>query len=138
MSLDNYLFGRTTRSLVYKSLDASAKRGRAINQNIANATTEGYSRKEVRFEEYVQQAMKIKVEGQETQENHMQIGKRASLDKIKPIVEESNDKTLPGEVNNVDIDIEMSKLAENQIHYNYTIRFAGFDKYQAAIKGQVY
>jgi hypothetical protein len=34
MSIDSYLFGGTTRQLVYKSLDATAKRGRAINQNM--------------------------------------------------------------------------------------------------------
>ncbi len=105
MSIDSYLFGGTTRQLVYKSLDATAKRGRAINQNIANVTTEGYNKKEVHFEELVQRALKIKVEGNATNQNHLEISKQASLDKIKPLVSESNDLTLPGEVNNVDIDM---------------------------------
>ena len=136
MSIDSYLFGGTTRQLVYKSLDATAKRGRAINQNIANVTTEGYNKKEVHFEELVQRALNIKVDGNETKQNHLEISKKAALDKIKPVVSESNDLTLPGEVNNVDIDMEMSKLAENQIHYQYAVRFAGFSKFESAINGR--
>jgi flagellar basal-body rod protein FlgB len=46
------------------------------------------------------------------------------------------DPTLPSGVNNVDVDKEMAKLAENQIMYNFGIRFAGFDKYNSAITGR--
>ena len=137
MSVESYLFGRPTRELLYKSLDASTKRNRAISQNIANVTTEGYKRKEVHFEELVQKAMRIKVDGDVTNETHLDIGKEASLKKIVPLVSESNDLTLAGDINNVDIDIEMAKLAENQIQYQFTVKFAGFDKYQSAISGRV-
>lgn len=138
MSIQDYLFRRSGRQILYKGLDASTQRSRAISNNIANVATVGYKRKEVSFEDQVQQAMKKQLTGEETNEKHNEISKRASLEKITPRIFESSDQTLPGEINNVDIDMEMAKLAENQIKYNYNIKFSGFDKYQAAVKGQSY
>ncbi len=132
------LFNSDTRMLVYKGLDANAMRGRAIAQNIANAQTPGYQRVEVNFEDQVRDAMRKHVTGTKTDENHMDIGRKASIRKIEPYSFRPDDPTNPGEVNNVDIDIEASKMAENQIEYNYNMQFASFGKIQAAIKGQVY
>lgn len=132
------LFNTNTRMLVYKSLDASAMRGRAIAQNIANAQTPGYDRVEVNFEEQVRAAMRKQVEGRVTDEQHMEIGRKASIKKVEAYAFRPDDPTKPGEVNNVDIDIENAKMAENQIQHNYNMQFAGFSKMQAAIKGQVY
>jgi len=132
------LFGSETRRLVYKSLDATAMRSRAIANNIANAQTPGYARIEVNFEEQVQAAMRKHVDGAKTDENHIDIGRKASIKKVEAYSFRADDPTNPGEVNNVDIDIENAKLAENQIKHNYNLQFAGFSKIQAAIKGQVY
>ena len=132
------LFGGDTRRLVYKSLDASAMRSRAIAQNIANAQTPGYNRIEVNFEEQVQAALRKHVNGAKTHENHMELGRKASIKKVEAYTFLPDDPTNPGEVNNVDIDIENAKMAENQIQHNYNLQFASFGKLQAAIKGQVY
>jgi flagellar basal-body rod protein FlgB len=35
----------------------------------------------------------------------------------------SQDPTLPGEINNVDVDMEAAKLAENQILFMFGIKF---------------
>lgn len=134
-TLKSFLFGSETRQLVYKSLDANAMRGRAIAQNIANVMTPDYQRKEVSFEEKVREAMEKKVSGRTTDDQHMPIDKGVDLSKLTPEVYEPLDPTNPGEVNNVDIDIENAKMAENQIQYQFNIRFAGFDKYMAAIRG---
>jgi flagellar basal-body rod protein FlgB len=134
----NKLFGGETRTLVYKSLDATAMRGRAIAQNIANASTPGYNRVDVNFEEQVQAAMKQQVTGMKTDEGHIEISRKASIKRIEAYSYRPNDPTNPGELNNVDIDIENAKMAENQIQHNYGLQFAGFSKIQAAIKGQVY
>jgi len=132
------LFGGATRTLVYKALDANAMRGRAIAQNIANVQTPGYRRVEVNFEEQVQEALKKEVTGFKTHENHVDISKKASIKRIDPYSFRPNDITNPGELNNVDIDIENAKMAENLISNNYNMQFASFGKIQAAIKGQVY
>jgi len=136
MDIRNFLFGGTTRQLVYKSLDASALRSRVVAQNLANVDTPGYRRKEVSFEDQLQDLMKRKLAGALTQEDHMPFGKGVDLAKVAPKVFEAADQTLPGEVNNVDVDVEAAKMAENQILYNYAIKFAGFDKYMAAIAGR--
>jgi flagellar basal-body rod protein FlgB len=134
----NKLFNTETRMLVYKALDANAMRGRAIAQNIANVQTPGYQRVEVNFEEQVQAAMKKQVTGTKTDENHMDISRKASIKKIEAYSFRSKDPTNPGEVNNVDIDIENAKMAENQIDQSYNMQFASFSKLNSAIKGQVY
>lgn len=138
INVKSHLFGTTTRQLLYKDLDANTMRSRAISQNIANAMTPGYERVEVSFEEQVREAMKKQVVGTRTQEDHLELGRKASLKKVEAFTYRPYDPTLPGEVNNVDIDIENAKMAENQIQYNFNIEFSGFDKYMAAIKGQAY
>jgi flagellar basal-body rod protein FlgB len=137
-SIRNRLFNTETRMLVYKGLDANAMRGRAYAQNIANAQTSGYKRLEVNFEDQVREAMKKQVTGAKTHEDHLDIGRKASIKKVEAYSYQSSDPTNPGEVNNVDIDIEAAKVAENQIEQNYNMQFASFAKFQAAIKGQVY
>jgi flagellar basal-body rod protein FlgB len=137
-SIRNRLFNTQTRMLVYKGLDANAMRGRAYAQNIANAQTPGYKRVEVNFENQVREAMKKQVRGAKTHEEHLEISRKASIKKVEAYAYQSSDPTNPGEVNNVDIDIESAKVAENQIEQNYNMQFASFGKIQAAIKGQVY
>jgi flagellar basal-body rod protein FlgB len=137
-SIRDRLFNKEGRMLVYKALDANAMRGRAYAQNIANVQTPGYRRVEVNFEEQVREAMKKQVTGAKTHEDHMDISRKASIKKVEAYAYRSSDPTNPGEVNNVDIDIESAKVAENQIEQNYNMQFASFAKFQAAIKGQSY
>jgi flagellar basal-body rod protein FlgB len=132
------LFNTDTRMLVYKGLDANAMRGRAIAQNIANASTPDYRRVEVNFEEQVQEAMRKHIDGTKTNENHLELGRKASIKKVEAYSFLPDDPTNPGELNNVDIDIENAKMAENQIEQNYNMQFASFAKFNAAIKGQTY
>jgi len=133
------LFGGDTRTLVYKALDANAMRGRAIANNIANVQTPGYQRVEVNFEEQVQAAMQKQMDGTRTHENHIGLGRKAAIRSVEAYsFRPDYDVTNPSELNNVDIDIENAKLAENQISQSYNMQFAGFSKIQAAIKGQVY
>lgn len=138
IDIKNHLFGSTTRQLLYKSLDANTMRSRAISQNIANAMTPNYERVEVSFEDQVREAMKKQVDGTRTHEDHLELGRQASLKRVEAFTYRPEDPTNPGELNNVDIDIENAKMAENQIQYNFNIQFAGFNKYMAAIKGQAY
>ncbi|MFC1586472.1 flagellar basal body rod protein FlgB [Fibrobacterota bacterium] len=135
MDLRTRLFGGLMRQTVYKSLDAGAMRSRVINQNLANVATPGYRRKDVSFEDELRKVMKIKLKGVRTDNNHMTISQENELKKINPKIFEPKDPTLPGEINNVDVDIENAKLAENQILYNYALKFATFSKINAAITG---
>jgi flagellar basal-body rod protein FlgB len=135
MEIRDYLFGGKTRQTVYKSLDAGALRSKVIAENLANVATPGYERKEVRFEEELRKVLEKKLPIDTRDPGHAEIARGKELAQVQPKVFTPIDPTLPGEVNNVDIDIEMTKLAENQILYNFAIRFSGFDKYNAAISG---
>ena len=135
MSLQSKLFGGLTRQLVYKSLNSNTMRGRAISQNLANVSTPDYKRKEVDFERQVREAMSKKIDGETTNAKHLNLGRVESIKKANAYAYEVNDPTLAGEINNVDVDLEASKMAENQIQYEYNIKFAGFNKFMSAIRG---
>lgn len=130
------LFGGTTRQLTYKSLDATALRGRVIAENLANIETPGYKRKEVSFEDQLQRIMDQKLSAAQTQNAHMPAGKGLDFSQVQPKVFEARDPTLQGEINNVDVDLEASKMAENTILYSFLTKWVGFDKFNAAIAGR--
>ncbi|MGL1900942.1 MAG: flagellar basal body rod protein FlgB [Fibrobacterales bacterium] len=117
------IYDRTSITVASKSLDASALRSKALANNLANVSTPGYNRIEVRFEEQLREALNEKnIQGDRTSRNHFYLG-RPDLNKINPQAYRAEDPTLPGEINNVDVDIEMSKLAENQILFSYGAKF---------------
>lgn len=97
-------------------------RQKAIANNIANVNTPGYQRIEVSFESELRKALDPRrLMGARTDPNHMPIGK-PNLGNIQPQAYRPNDPTLPGQINNVDIDMEMAKLAENQILFNAGVK----------------
>ena len=123
MFLKEAVFSRTSIPLVKKSLDACTLRARAIANNMANLTTPGYQRIDVSFEDSLKMALDEKrVAGSSDKPNHMNAG-RPVLDKVEAVAYRSKDPVLPGEINNVDVDMEAAKLAENQIAYMFGIKF---------------
>jgi len=137
--LERILFEKDSNApLLLRTLDAAMLRSRVIANNIANVNTPGYKRVEVSFEEQLRQALdKTRLKGVTTNEKHMDIGRR-DLANVQPNAYRPVDPTLPSGVNNVDIDMEMSKLAENQIMFNYGTRFLRgiYRKLDAAIQGK--
>lgn len=123
MFLKDALFARTSIPAVAKSLDACVMRGRAIAANLANVTTPGYQRIEVSFEDRLKRALdEGGLRGAADQPGHMPVG-RPDLDQVEPIAYRSQDPTMPGEINNVDVDEEAAKMAENQILFSYGVKF---------------
>ncbi len=136
--LRNALFNKTNIALYNRGLDTAMKRSRAINNNIANATTPGYKKIRVEFESHLKDALdRSKIQGDKTDGNHMDVGK-SDPGNVHPQAYRPNDPTLPGGVNNVDIDEEMSYLAKNQILFNYGVKFlrGSYASIDAAIKQQ--
>ena len=114
---------KTSIPVASKGLDAYMTRSRATANNIANVATKGYERIEVSFEDQLQSAMDSKkLNGDRTQAAHMFLG-RNELDKVHAEAYRVEDQTNAGEFNNVDIDLENAKMAENQIQYNFAIKF---------------
>jgi flagellar basal-body rod protein FlgB len=136
--LGETLFNRSSIPLLTKSLDAGMLRAKAIANNIANINTPGYHRIEVTFEDELRKALdKSKLQGARTDEKHLELGK-FDVSSINPKVKKPIDPTLPSGVNNVDIDSEMAKLAENQLLYNFSAKFlhGKFSKLNAAIQAK--
>ena len=132
------LFDKTNLPVIKGTLDAAMLRSRTIANNIANVNTPGYRRVEVSFEEALRTALdKTRLKGAIDNEKHLKLG-RLDLSDVGPTAYKPVDPSLASGVNNVDIDMEMAKLAETQITYNYAIKFGqgAFKKLNAAIQGK--
>lgn len=139
MIFENAISRHTSAPALLRSLDAGTLRQKSIANNIANVNTAGYQRIEVSFEGELQKALDPnRLQGARTQSGHMEIGK-PNLLTLHPKAYRPADPTLPGQINNVDIDMEMAKLAENQILYNSGVKLLS-DRVQtirAAIQGRI-
>jgi len=120
---ENAISRHTSAPALLRSLDASMLRQKSIANNVANVNTPGYKRIEVEFETELRKALDPnRLQGARTDNGHMEIGK-PNLLTLHPQAYRPTDPTLPGQINNVDIDMEMAKLAENQILYNSGVKF---------------
>jgi flagellar basal-body rod protein FlgB len=136
--LEKIFFNKTSLPLLSRTMDAAMLRSRVISNNIANVTTPGYRRVEVSFEEQLRTALdRTRLQGTKTDDQHLDMG-RKNLSEVNAEAYHPYDPTQPSGINNVDIDMEMAKLAETQIQYNYAIKFGQglFRKLNAAIQGK--
>lgn len=110
-------------NLLEKSISASWTRNEVISQNLANIDTPNYKRKDVTFEQYLNDSLDSrKLEGITTDERHIPI-KSKNIEKVKPeITLDNSDTSMRIDGNNVDVDSEMAYLAKNTIQYNTLIQ----------------
>lgn len=112
------LIGSRSITLLERSLDASSLRQKVLSNNIANIDTPNFKRSDVSFQQALQEAMSGEtLTGRMTDDRHMQIG-ASKLDEVRPTVFREDSTSLRLDGNNVDVDSEMTNLAENQILYN--------------------
>lgn len=118
--LRQVLFDNTSLPLYRNALDAYAARHRAIASNIANAETVGYKARKVNFEERLKEAMgRVNEPMQFTDEKHIPSpGDPAS---VRPLVVEDDPSVNSSGVNGVDVEREMTRLATNQINYEFAV-----------------
>ncbi|MFH5183165.1 flagellar basal body rod protein FlgB [Paenibacillus sp. TAB 01] len=119
-----------------RSLDAASLRQKVIADNIANVDTPYFKRSEVRFEDLLQNELNgSSIEGKRTDPRHFYIGKPASPD---PQIVRDNLSAINNNLNNVDVDYEMSLMAKNQLRYNVMIQEVNGDikKMRTAIGGR--
>ncbi len=102
--------------LMSRGLDVSHFRQGLIANNIANADTPNYKRRDVNFSEAMDAAL-TRRERTGLQKNHpLHIGSKTSKGGELKAVETGDTRTrLDG--NNVDIEVEMAKLAGNSLYY---------------------
>ncbi|MBI3814705.1 MAG: flagellar basal body rod protein FlgB [Nitrospinae bacterium] len=104
---------------IYKKvLDFRSERHNLISSNIANINTPNYKSSDISFEEQLRAVVDSESSKglMKTHERHLPTGLK-EIEKVSPEV--VIDNTPPGiDGNNVDIDKEVTKMAENTIMYN--------------------
>lgn len=101
------------------ALQAANLRQEVLVGNIANVDTPYYKRSSVSFEKLLKtemNSMTPSLVGRRTNEKHMEIG--LSTHDVKPKVTIDQSTSMNNNLNNVDVDSEMTQLAENQLRYN--------------------
>lgn len=117
-----------------KLLDYSALRQKVINKNIANVTTVNYQREEIKFNEVLSGEISKNMKTTDLRHFPNQSGEIKSND--YEVVKDKSGEKVSG-FNNVDINQEMSDLAENSLMFRFgSKKLAGyFQTLQNVIKG---
>jgi flagellar basal-body rod protein FlgB len=122
MLIDRLLFADKTPQVLKKALDSQSQRHLLISSNISNIDTPGYKAKDIDFKGALRDALGSG-DGLAMRTTHSgHIGpNKANIKGLQaqPFTEADAAKSNG---NNVNIDKEMMKLAENQISYNATIQ----------------
>lgn len=116
------LFDKTTRALG-ASANLRQTRSNVISSNIANAETPGYQAKKLDFEEALGRAVQNEDSAVESgsEPGHMIMGTGA-ISRVKADIYENPDVAVNNDGNTVDLEREMSALAENSIMYKAVIQ----------------
>ncbi len=139
MIFRQYLF-KTKLPLMNKALDTYALRQRTISKNIANATSPHYRPEEVKFEEYFTEN-NVTLEGQNNEERHIPLGKM-NANEVEPELADAevpNPEVYFSGETHVNIDKEMSNLAQNQIRFRFASQMVKgyFTGISSSIRGMV-
>jgi flagellar basal-body rod protein FlgB len=115
------LFGNT--EILQKSLSGLTTRQRALAENVANADTPGYKRVEVSYEKQLSDAVDGLASGGDelplkTDDARQFTLGPLSLGALKPEIRTIEDESYRNDGNNVDIEEQMSNMAETNIRYN--------------------
>jgi flagellar basal-body rod protein FlgB len=127
------LFGVTFNTL-QQSLTYASVKNQTIASNIANVDTPNYKARDVVFKNILQNELSNSITAKRTHPKHIPFSNDPKLP-YKVVV--NKDTTYNHNGNNVDIDKEMSELAQNQIYYQSLVeRINGkFNSLQSVIKG---
>lgn len=105
-----------------KAMDGLSTRQKAIAENIANADTPHYKRFEVAYEGQLKRAISqpgaFEVPMATSHPMHIRLDGPQSLEEFQAVVSRSTENTMRNDGNNVDIDAEMTRLAQTSITYN--------------------
>lgn len=114
-------------------LNYATLKNQTISNNIANVDTANYSAKKVSFQSLLDQERHGGFTAKRTDERHLDFGRGQSGFNVV----RNRNTQYNHNGNNVDIDVEMSELAENQIYYQALIeRLNGqFNNLQTVIRG---
>ena len=112
--------------LLQKGLSAAWTRNAIIRNNIANVETPDFKASDLEFESLMAQALEggTGFRGTKTHERHINIGSGygyTAFEDVQPRIYKRNDTSMRFDGNNVDIESENVKLAQNSLLYNALI-----------------
>lgn len=113
------LLSNSSFQRLQSGLDAANLRNRVLANNIANVDTPYFKRSDVAFESLLQKEMngvKSTLSGNRTDPRHFIIGPSSEIPEAS--LSTDNSSAMNNNENNVDVEREMSLLAENQLRYN--------------------
>lgn len=117
MNIKGSSVSEDTYNLLKSSMDASALRGRVIANNISNINTKGYKKLYVTFEDTLNNSMSgdtLKTDNNK----HIQTGNNSG----EIAVQRDESTSMRQDGNNVDIDLEMTNQAANELMYNALVK----------------
>ena len=101
------LFGGDAFQAQTRALDASALRHQAIAHNLSNANTPNFKRQEVQFETELSRALRLV----------RKIRRRFRVRRSAPPYHDQLDTSGRADGNNVNLELESAKLAENAMRF---------------------
>lgn len=112
-------------SFLHDALSGIATRQKTINNNLANADTPGYKGFEVVFEEQLQKKLNQSpdpVPARYTHASHIPLEPILGTD---PILHQMVNTKLRNDNNNVDLELEMTKMAQASLSYSAVSQMIG-------------
>ncbi|MDZ8117277.1 flagellar basal body rod protein FlgB [Pontiella agarivorans] len=111
-----------TVEILGKLMDATALRQKVLSNNLANANTPGYIRKDVEFSAALADALDDGVD---------------DIRKVQPEVISDTDAPLDSRGNSVSLQKEMGEIAQNALLYDFAAEMTGqkFNLLRKAISG---
>jgi flagellar basal-body rod protein FlgB len=130
-----------TFQLLETALRAAQLRQAVYANNIANMDTPGFKRSDVQFESLLQEALQSAPDAlttEDTSGSSLPTGWNWSAAlAVQPVVTTDSATAVDNNGNNVDVDAEMARLAENQVRYNALLQDvkSRLDRLRSAIEG---
>ena len=124
------IFGNTI-AMSQKSLDFLWKQQEVLALNIANVETPGYKKKMVSFEDEYRKRLQAASQTKNTSKI------RQAIDEADCLVYSRDDSGRVDE-NNVNADVEHTKIARSTLHYQYLLQSVSNDikRFQSVVKVQ--
>jgi len=106
--------------VLQRGLSASWMRNAVIRNNIANVETPGFKASVLEFESLFAKALTENTgwTGTRTHSGHLQLGAATDVMNVRPMLTESRKLSMRHDGNNVDIENENVRLAQNSLYYN--------------------
>ena len=117
--LSNFLFKATGVDRCRQFLDLASLRHKLISGNVANISTPGYQSQDIDFKSELAKSANRSgsIAGTITHQGHIPLGQHPSrLPDIK------GTKVVQGDLNSVDIDLEVPKMAQNELEFTIGAR----------------